>query len=160
MVRCEVRQGRKGHKTWSAPPVLLKVAVRGIHLPVSPACVHADQQETRDENCRLTQETNTHWYWKSKGQVGCGWGRCDHFFSFHIFTEKLYFSFYILTPVLPPSLSSSPTSQLSIPHPLLRGLRPSLGSQQGLVYQPEAGPSPSQDHFCGVTFVPVKSQSC
>lgn len=38
---------------------------------------------------------------------------------------------------------SCPISSLPIPHPLLRGVRPSLASQRGLAYQLEAGPSPS-----------------
>lgn len=65
------------------------------------------------------------------------------FFLFIVFYFlKITFHFTYQTQVSLPSLPTL-TSLLSIPHPLLRGVRLSLGSQQGPAYPLVAVPSPS-----------------
>lgn len=73
----------------------------------------------------------------------------DHSNSFLPFKSKFvfifnFFSFYVLTQVHPPSVL--PTPQLCPfppPNHSSQGVRPPLGPQQSLLYQGEAGPSPS-----------------
>lgn len=66
--------------------------------------------------------------------------------AFLIFYKYKFFPFYIQTtvPASSPPPTHPPTQPHPSPHPLIR--KDSVGSQQILVYQVEAGPSPPLPH--------------